>query len=619
MWMLLALAVYAAAYAACFVIVRVTRRRPLGLDAALAAAMFVCAETLVVHALSGLRAVGRPGLLVGNALLLAVGVTVAWSRRSDLRWPAVRLPRAVHLATIALAMLGGMVLVSALAYPPNNWDSMTYRLARVAHWLQLGAVGAYDTNVARQVVLPPGAEYLVLVLQGISGSDRLASLVQFGAWILLAAAAPPLARIFGAPRRLAPYAAILVAASPLAVQEASSTQNDLVAGILAVAMVISALPFVHRRATWRTSDLALTVLAVAAGLVTKPTSAVVAAPFLIWGGVVAIGTLHSRHAWRRVAGALPALVIAAAVVGPFERARASVPPDPSLLAPFVYRHSETLRERAVNAVRGVVRNVPLPIAALDRLSPEETVGCPTRRSLCLESNLAFREDYTASIGQAIVVVLAMVAGLLRARRLPRRTGAALVSLMGAWLLFHALFRDNVWTPRLHVAYFALAPVALGAFRGWTERIPGRVTVLIVAGTLVAFAGVAAAKTARRPLNATALATARDEANYYRDGPGGTVDQHEAVLRWLVSSGCQRLGLYIGEDSYDYPLTWRAMQRGVEVRHVVRPTEWPCAVFSDRGTPPRMGAAWASSELPFVFVPPLRAERGAAPASSSNAR
>ena len=44
-------------------------------------------------------------------------------------------------------------------------------------------------------------------------------------------------------------------------------------------------------------------------------------------------------------------------------------------------------------------------------------------------------------------------------------------------------------------------------------------------------------------------------------------------------------MYIGEDCYDYPLTWRAMQRGIEVRHVTGPTPWPCLVVSDnRGLP-----------------------------------
>jgi hypothetical protein len=49
-----------------------------------------------------------------------------------------------------------------------------------------------------------------------------------------------------------------------------------------------------------------------------------------------------------------------------------------------------------------------------------------------------------------------------------------------------------------------------------------------------------------------------------------------------------MGLLIGEDDYDYPLTWRAMQRGIEVRHVVGPDPWPCDLVTERGHLPPDG-------------------------------
>jgi hypothetical protein len=134
---------------------------------------------------------------------------------------------------------------------------------------------------------------------------------------------------------------------------------------------------------------------------------------------------------------------------------------------------------------------------------------------------------------------------------------------------------------------------------------------VVAAALVAHAATAAAKTARRPA-VRIFAGASAPASYYLDGPAGVAAQHEAVLAWLAASGCKRLGLFIGGDSYDYPLTWRAMQRGVEVRHVVRPSAWPCAVFSDRGVPPGAGQAWSRTEHAFLYVPatPLAPGEGA---------
>ena len=65
---------------------------------------------------------------------------------------------------------------------------------------------------------------------------------------------------------------------------------------------------------------------------------------------------------------------------------------------------------------------------------------------------------------------------------------------------------------------------------------------------------------------------------------------------------------IGEDGYDYPLTWRAMERGFEVRHVLGPDPWPCVLVSDRGGPPEGTAARGG---PWWPVLELYSQRGGA--------
>jgi hypothetical protein len=81
-------------------------------------------------------------------------------------------------------------------------------------------------------------------------------------------------------------------------------------------------------------------------------------------------------------------------------------------------------------------------------------------------------------------------------------------------------------------------------------------------------------------------------------------RHDAALAVAERLGCSRIGLFIGGDSFDYPLTWRAMQRGIEVRHYFGADAWPCVVFTDRGPPPAPPGTprWAPALGQNVFVP-----------------
>ena len=74
-----------AAYAACVGLVLVGRRRPLAVAAVIGAAVLVCLVAITVHTLSAFHAVGRPGLLAGNAAITLLGAAVVYPHRHELR------------------------------------------------------------------------------------------------------------------------------------------------------------------------------------------------------------------------------------------------------------------------------------------------------------------------------------------------------------------------------------------------------------------------------------------------------------------------------------------------------------------------------------------------------
>jgi hypothetical protein len=613
MWTLVAALVFAGAVYAGWVLVAAVRRRPAALALPLAFAVAVCLEALLVYALSAFGAIGRPGLLAGNAVV----VTCAAIASRRMRLP--RLSRAAsHLVSspapaALVTLLALLVFASALEYLPNNWDSMTYRLARVAYWLQQGSVDAFATGNPRQNALPPGSEYLVLVLQAIAGSDALANMVQLTAWALLAIATGPLARAFGAPQWAAPWASLFVAAAPMAVLQASSTQSDLVAALLAVALVVAALPFIHSAgsARWRWPDVALAAAVASAALLVKPTAVVAASPFVLWAAAAASrAAFRQPGRWREIAmGAAVGAVAMALVLGPFLFVRAQQPDAEGVTMPYVYQGIGELPDRLLNVGRGLARHVPLPREVADLVAPPKTAGCAVEYGLCTESLFRTHEDFAGNPGQALLAIAALVLAAIRWRRLPARAQGALRGVVGSWIVFHVLFRDNVWISRLQLPEFALGALVFAALAGvrfqrglrWLPR-----TVLAGLMVVAAHGVLTAASNEVRPpvMDPRRIAAARLPGAYYASAGPALARQHAAVLDALTALRCQRLGLLLGGDSYEYPLVWRAMQQGAAVQHVRGPDPWPCALFTDLDRLPTWADRWTPTPIPgLLFAAP----------------
>jgi hypothetical protein len=180
----------------------------------------------------------------------------------------------------------------------------------------------------------------------------------------------------------------------------------------------------------------------------------------------------------------------------------------------------------------------------------------------------------------------------------------MVAVFVAWVLFHALVRENAWVSRLQLPLFATSVALLAALSGLRPpalRLVRPAVALAAAGALWHGYSVAVANPTRPPLSTPPWAAARDWS-YYVNRPS-MLARHEAALQVARRIGCRRIGLRLGEDSYDYPLTWRAMRQGMEVRHVFGSDPWPCVVVAEEGAPAGLPDAreWLPTAAPGVFV------------------
>ena len=238
-------------------------------------------------ALSPTRSLTRGSLLATIGVgLVAAAVVWHFCGRPALPDPRPALAQARRalrepvILVLAVVVTLANLYVGALAFltPANDWDALSYHLARASFWLQEHGI-AYIADVAdpRLNVNPPNAEIGQLATMVLSGSDRYVALPQLLAYGALTLSVAGLSRRIGLGHREALFAALAFATLPVLVLQAPTALNDLVV----TSFLAAATLFVLRAGR---APLLLVALAVGlaigtkfSGLLCLPTLAVVAA------------------------------------------------------------------------------------------------------------------------------------------------------------------------------------------------------------------------------------------------------------------------------------------------------------------------------------------------------
>ncbi len=252
----------------------------------------------VTLALSVVDALTRTTLLISVAAVFVVAFVVLRRRpvqlrsiRDDLALVRAEL-RDPPLVVLAAAVGVGLVYSAALAtlLPPNDWDAMTYHLARAAFWIQQQGVGYVpETQVVMINAYPPNAEIGALFTMVLSDGDRFVGLVQYAGLSATAIATYGISRRVGFDRRPALFGALVLLTTPVVILQGSAALNDLV-----VASFLAAATYFFLGETRR--EFALGGLALALAVGTKFT-ALVALPLVAL--VVLAG--QPRRRWPRLA------------------------------------------------------------------------------------------------------------------------------------------------------------------------------------------------------------------------------------------------------------------------------------------------------------------------------
>ena len=591
------------------------------------------AVTLLTELLSLFDAFNRLGIVVGWALLGCLGLGVLL-RRGTPRWPrgrGVDLGRpslAVVAAGVGIAAILVGTAIVALAAQANNWDSMTYHLGRVVQWISRESVANYPTNITRQLFYPPWAEYALAHLYLLADGDRLVNLVQWCAFAGCVLGASLIAAELGAGIRTQVVAAALAASVPMAILQASSTQNDLVAALWLFCVAATVLAYARRPTRWRAMSFGV---AVGLATLTKSSTWLYLVPFVAWFAILV--WRHERwRSWRSflVIGAcvgvlcfsygIRTLVLLAASdiapaalqtpLPPLPESAIEASDPPPGARPDRPDQGMYLNQRfgpgplLSNVLRGATLHLTTPFERPNLVIQAVVVG--VHRLLGIDPNDA-RTTYGAHTfslstrwlhedvaGNPLHLQLAIGAcGVFLWRRSRAGPGEALLlaSLVVGTLLFCLVLKWQPWHSRLHLPLFMLAaPFVAIQITRWLHP---RLVAIIVALVLFSAAPALLGNQTRPLIGARSVLSTPRTDQLFINRPD-LRDPYVGAVEFLASRGCRDLGLILGGNEWEYPL-WVLLReqpgsppsvRHLRVQNVSRglveefsERPLPCAIFS----------------------------------------
>jgi hypothetical protein len=509
--------------------------------------------------------------------------------------------------------LGAVTLAVAVIAPPNTWDSMTYHMSRVMHWMQSGSLAHYPTNVIRQLYMAPWAELAILHLQLLGGDDRFANLVQWSCMATSVVGVSLLVRELGGDEPSQTLGAVVAATIPMGVLQASSTQTDYVVATWSVCFAVFGLEMA-RRPTRPATLLAAASLGLA--LLSKGTAYLYAAPLLAWFAA----SLVRGHGRKAIA---PLLLVAAVVVvlnaghgtrnwrlfgsplGPPNPPHTNETFGPATLVSNVVRNFALHLSSPVPGLdAAVVRGVRGLDAALG-IDPDDPGTTIAGTRFRLNRFFHFHEDESGNVLHLVLIAATIPIVLCRPRlRRTRDVVPYLASMTAAGLLFCGYLKWTPWHSRLHLPLFLLwSPlVALAVASVRARAVPVGVAIVLLLGAVPYAIG-----NASRPLvgRRSILHTER-AAQYFANLPP-IQRSYQQAAETIGRRQCRNVGLVMEEDGWEYPL-WVLLDAGghglriehLEVANASAGLPWPaftpCAVV-------RGDASYEISELTFPEAGP----------------
>jgi len=498
----------------------------------------------------------------------------------DFKMP--NIPRFEFFLLGSIVFIACVVGLIAMIAPPNTYDSMTYHMARVMHWIQDESVAYYPTHILRQLYLNPWSEFTILNFQVLAGTDRLANLVQWFSMIGSAIGVTLIAKELGANRQGQIFTAVVSMTIPMGILQGSSTQNDYVITFWLVGFIYWIFILKTKGDLW---SAFATGASLGLAALTKATTYIYALPFLIWLSVSVLKAFRSKG--LKLLG-LVAFVFLAINLGYYIR-NYDLFRNPIGLTRENLEGTSTIAEAFPNEVfsvpeltSNVVRNIAIHLGtpfdkvnrffeqavnqfhALIGISPNDPRTTYIGEDFQIGS-ISFNENTAGNLLHVILIIITILLVVVYQVR-KQDTIFYFFSLVIGFLIFCLYLKWQPWNSRLQLPLFVLwSPII--ALSIWSLRrkwIANTIMFLLILGILPWLF-----LNSTRPLleSKNIFNTAREDLYFNRRS--GLEGSYEWAVRTLVNETndqCREIGLYSNWDDREYPL-WIVLQQklGKDIR------------------------------------------------------
>jgi len=546
--------------------------------------IWASALAVVSNILSVLTLLSFPFILTyWTVYLLFFALRIRRTSSSRIVWPR---PNKYAYILVCIALF---TLAAALAYPPTHYDSMTYHLPKVMHWWQNSSLEHYYTNIIRQTGISPFAELVIFHSFIFSGTDYLANLVQWSAFIGIMCVAAATASLLGAGKTGQVLAALFCATLPLGIAQASGTQVELVVGFW---LSCVAARFIIWKNEPATSNAVYFGMAVGLAILTKGTGYIISLPF-----VLAFAFFSIKQYRKLMSKAVLSGIIAMVIFMPHVYRNYITYNDPTTLTASTaesggshYRmiiFSPTIKSFIATTLAHILSNTPIPfikhrvdqayealLTILD-IDPKDTSIFPDRPVSERRKDFSTHENQAQNPLHVILLIWCLSGiGIHYHAAAKRHRWYVLASVS----LFCLLITWHYWSIRYQPPLFALAAPLVGIT---LEKSCGEKVRKFLCALLVLYCIPVLFWNWTRPLlppalgaNSFSVWTRTREELYFAERPERFfVDRYFAAADILAKEGARTIGLVIGGDSWEYPL-WVLLKTRLpvmpQIRHIVPP-------------------------------------------------